>query len=69
MVQIESIAAMSKQDVMLEIGSKKVIAAKYSSEVYSDHYGACDLIERVDTKYNISTIYADRSKEVIQTVR
>ncbi|BET36064.1 hypothetical protein wNi1_08050 [Wolbachia pipientis] len=54
---------------MLEIGSKKVIAAKYSSGVYSDHYGACDLIERVDTKYNISTIYADRSKEVIQTVR
>nr|WP_246485339.1 transposase [Wolbachia endosymbiont of Erebia cassioides] len=58
-----------KLHVMLEIGSKKVIAAKYSSGVYSDHYGACDLIERVDTKYNISTIYADRSKEVIQTVR
>ncbi|MBR9984008.1 MAG: hypothetical protein KFE24_06530 [Wolbachia endosymbiont of Homalodisca vitripennis] len=38
MLQIESIAAMSKQDVMLEIGSKKVIAAKYSGGVYSDHY-------------------------------
>ncbi|MCJ7454341.1 MAG: hypothetical protein MUP48_02650, partial [Wolbachia endosymbiont of Homalodisca vitripennis] len=38
MVQIESIAAMSKQDVMLEIGSKKVIAEKYSGGVYSDHY-------------------------------
>lgn len=69
MVQIESIAAMSKQDVMLEIGSKKVIAAKYSGGVYSDHYGACDLIARIDVNIILSTLYADRSKEVIQTVR
>nr|WP_246168561.1 IS5 family transposase [Wolbachia endosymbiont of Ctenocephalides felis wCfeT] len=50
-----------KLHVMLEIGSKKVIAAKYSSGVYSDHYGACDLIARANAKYNISTLYADRA--------
>ncbi|WP_395462787.1 hypothetical protein [Wolbachia endosymbiont of Cantharis cryptica] len=49
----------------MEVSSKKVIDAKYSRGVYSDHYGACDLIERVDAKYNISTLYADRPKEVI----
>ncbi|OCA06096.1 hypothetical protein wTpre_419 [Wolbachia endosymbiont of Trichogramma pretiosum] len=38
---------------MLEIGSKKVIAAKYSSGVYFDHHGACDLIARINVKYNI----------------
>ncbi|WP_353277859.1 hypothetical protein [Wolbachia endosymbiont (group A) of Agelastica alni] len=38
---------------MLNINSKKAIAVKYSGGVYSDHYGACDLLKEVDFQYVI----------------
>jgi hypothetical protein len=45
---------------MLNINDKKSIAAKYSNGVYSDHYGACDLLE-VNTQHTIKALYADRA--------
>jgi hypothetical protein len=40
-----------KLHAMLNIKDKKVIAAKYSDGVYSDHYGACDLLEEVNSQH------------------
>ncbi|WP_353277480.1 IS5 family transposase [Wolbachia endosymbiont (group A) of Agelastica alni] len=49
---------VKKLHVMLNINSKKAIAAKYRSGVYSDHYGACDLLEEV---HAVKVLYADRA--------
>ncbi|WP_264373779.1 IS5 family transposase [Wolbachia endosymbiont (group A) of Lasioglossum malachurum] len=50
-----------KLHVMLNINNKKAIAVKYSNGVYSDHYGACDLLKEVDFQYVIKVLYADRA--------
>ncbi|WP_341817516.1 transposase [Wolbachia endosymbiont (group A) of Pherbina coryleti] len=46
---------------MLNINNKKAIAVKYSNGVYSDHYGACDLLKEVDFQHAIKALYADRA--------
>ena len=50
-----------KLHVMLNMNDKKAIAAKYSDGVYSNHYGACDLIEEAGFKHAIKTLCADRA--------
>lgn len=50
-----------KLHVMLDVNRKKAITAKYSNGVYSDHYGACDLLEKVNFQDKIKTVYADRA--------
>ncbi|WP_341810566.1 transposase [Wolbachia endosymbiont (group A) of Campoletis raptor] len=50
-----------KLHVMLNTNSKKAIAVKYSNGIYSDHYGACDLLKEVDFQYVIKVLYADRA--------
>lgn len=50
-----------KLHVMLNMNDKKAIAAKYSDGVYSDHYGACDLIEEAGFKHATKTLCADRA--------
>ncbi|BFD47140.1 MAG: hypothetical protein DMENIID0003_11330 [Wolbachia endosymbiont of Sergentomyia squamirostris] len=50
-----------KLHVMLNINNKKAIAVKYSNGVYSDHYGACDLLKEVDFQHAIKALYADRA--------
>ncbi|WP_353289161.1 transposase [Wolbachia endosymbiont (group A) of Pogonocherus hispidulus] len=50
-----------KLHVMLSVNSKKAIAARYSNGVYSDHYGACDLLEEVNFQHKIKALYADRA--------
>jgi len=50
-----------KLHVMLNINNKKAIAAKYSNGVYSDYYGACDLLEEVSFQHTIKGLYADRA--------
>ena len=50
-----------KLHVMLNINNKKAIAAKYSNGVYSDYYGACDLLEGVNFQHTIKGLYADRA--------
>jgi len=49
-----------KLHVMLNINDKKAIAAKYNNGVYSDHYGACNLLEEVNFQHTIKALYADR---------
>ncbi|GFY79807.1 transposase [Trichonephila inaurata madagascariensis] len=46
---------------MLNINNKKAIAVKYSNGVYSDHYGACDLLKEVDFQHAIKALYANRA--------
>ncbi|WP_341823406.1 transposase [Wolbachia endosymbiont (group A) of Agelastica alni] len=46
---------------MLSVNSKKAIAARYSNGFYSDHYGACDLLEEVNFQHKIKALYADRA--------
>ncbi len=50
-----------KLHVMLSVNSKKAIAARYSNGFYSDHYGACDLLEEVNFQHKIKALYADRA--------
>uniref|UniRef100_UPI0030B85F06 transposase n=1 Tax=Wolbachia endosymbiont of Folsomia candida TaxID=169402 RepID=UPI0030B85F06 len=48
-----------KLHAIIDINSKKVVAARYSSGTYSDHSGACDLLK--STNNNFKTLYADRA--------